>query len=347
VEWVDCSDIFFANNLHDEAEYCSVKAIDSLGKLPGMPAIPWTKVISVFVRGRLAPVASREQGRLNFLAIADRLSDAKSALTALRQQRGQTAKSTTVLTQADVSLSESIMLARDSSRYSRVQLAAKFRKYNPFKGEFKWDRPEIAVGIMNEHLLKYPDDTAALCVRASAFGDLGMFDLGIADAKAALKINPENIIALTTAGRLLLGANEGFEAWTYIKKAFDSRPSLPSAAMLLTSCAVSAMKPNLSEKQEKLVSVRRRYVSSIIGEQSVEHSRSGESNLDRITIQFLIFNLKFVEVIKFVQEIESEGHHHNFRHWNDEIDRAILRAGQSIKQNREQAEKITKDVFPD
>jgi hypothetical protein len=200
---------------------------------------------------------------------------------------------------------------------------------------------------MNEHLLTHPEDVAALVVKAGAQGDLGLWREAVTTIEQAVKLEPENTFALVTYGRSLLGLGLGMKAWAPISKAYEIAPNLPTAAMLLMSCAQAKLEPNLSEADLSLLANRRSFAASIIrGSSSVDNPES-YINLDRITIEALLFDRRFVEAVVYVREISEEGRLPNTAFWEKEIDLAIIHGGKDIAKIRSDAARIRDDLFPD
>jgi len=346
LEWSECAEIFQKAGFSQEADYCSLRAIDSLGRLPGREPIKLREVLSIFIRGRLNEGAVTEKGKISLRKIAERLTDARTALQKIRQQRQEQKLSIGRMTEVDLALAKTILLARDGRRYSRVQLAAMFRRFDK-RRNFRWDKPTVSISLMNEHLLAHPEDVAALVVKAGAQGDLGLWREAVTTIEQAVKLEPENTFALVTYGRSLLGLGLGMKAWVPISKAYEIAPNLPTAAMLLMSCAQAKLEPNLSEADLSLLANRRSFAASIIrGSSSVDNPES-YINLDRITIEALLFDRRFVEAVVYVREISEEGRLPNTAFWEKEIDLAIIHGGKDIAKIRSDAARIRDDLFPD
>lgn len=346
-EWSECSDLFYKHELFFEADECAVKAINALGKLPGKEEVKWRTAVSVFVRGRLGSVARNEQSRRNLRNIADSLQTAKKSIEALREHRIRQQSPVAALEDADVALAESILLAGDSSQRSRVQLAATFRNYNRGAKKFRWEQPLIAIGLMNDHLGRYPDDSAAKIVRASAQGDLGNWDEAWAEIYNVLKDEPENEIALSTGGRILIGMGSGYDAWDLILQAYQLKPSLPLVALLLMSTAKALTYEELDESQIEVMTDRRELAANLMADATAQSGRSGDNNLVRIGLRLMIFNKAFVEAIKFAEEMQADGLENNFAYWHKAIDDAILRSGQNVAEVRMKAAQVKVDLYPD
>lgn len=346
IEWSECAEIFQKAGFAEEADYCSLRAIDSLGKLPGREPIKLREVLSIFIRGRLHEGAVTEKGQVSLRKIAERLSDARDALRKIKEQRHDNKLSISRMTEVDVALAKTILLARDGRRYSRVQLAAMFRRFDK-RRKFRWDKPSVSIALMNDHLSKHVDDVAALVVKAGAQGDLGLWHEAKLTVEHAVKLAPEDTFALVTYGRVLLGLGLGMDAWIPISKAFEIRPNLPTAAMLMMSCAQAKLESDLSNEDLSLISERRAFAASIMRSSAEGDDQYSFTNLDRITIEALLFDRRFVEVVVFVREIHEEGRLPNADYWNKEIDLAIIHSGKDVIKIRSEAAKIRDDLFPD
>ena len=96
-----------------------------------------------------------------------------------------------------------------------------------------------------------------------------------------------------------------------------------------------------------LLANRRSFASSIIrGSSSVDNPES-YINLDRITIEALLFDRRFVEAVVYVREISEEGRLPNTAFWEKEIDLAIIHGGKDIAKIRSDAARIRDALFPD
>lgn len=346
VEWSECAEVFQKAGFVDEADHCSLRAIDSLGRLPGREPIQLREVLSIFIRGRLHEGAVTEQGKISLRRIAERLSDAKSALQKIREQRQANKQSISRMTEVDLALAKTILLARDGRRYSRVQLAAMFRRFDKRKN-FRWDKPSVSISLMDNHLRTHEHDVAAIVVKAGAQGDLELWREARDTIGLAVKLAPEDTFALVTYGRVLLGLGLGMQAWIPISKAYEIRPNLPTAAMLMMSIARSKLETNLSPNDLRLISSRRSFAADIIRGSSEGDEQKSFRNLDRITIEALLFDRRFVEAVVFVREIIEEGRLADPDYWNKEIDIAIIHAGKDVANIRSDAARIADDIFPD
>jgi tetratricopeptide (TPR) repeat protein len=346
VEWSECAEIFQKSGFPDEADYCSLRAIDSLGRLPGREPIKLREVLSIFIRGRLHDGAVTEKGQVSLRKVANRLSDARDALQKIREQRQENKLSISRMTEVDLALAKTILLARDGRRYSRVQLAAMFRRFDK-RRKFRWDKPSVSISLMNEHLSKHQNDVAALVVKAGAQGDLGLWHEAKTTIEQAIKLAPEDTFALVTYGRVLLGLGLGMKAWIPISKAYEIRPNLPTAAMLMMSCAQAKLESNLSSEDLSVIEGRRAFAAQIIRKSADSSDQDSLMNLDRITIEALLFDRRFVEVVVFVREIHEEGRLPNADYWNKEIDMAIIHSNRDVTKIRSEAAKIRDDLFPD
>jgi hypothetical protein len=373
IEWSDCSEIFYRTGHDKESEECSLRAISSLGKMPGLEPIKVREVLSNFVRGRLRDDLISEQGKFSLRRIADRLADARLALGKLRNQLRPSGKGPTYFTTADSSLAETIMLANDPDRRreTTVQLAARFRKFDKFKQDFRWGKPTVALNILKEHLLLNPEDCTAFYVMASAQGDLGLWHEARKSSQTAVLLLERRLkllevpskgspvseearkrvklsltFALNTHGRVLLGLNLGMEAWEPLYRSYQLTEQRSVAAMLHLSCGIAAV-GHLDARDRQTLWSRRAFVSGLNKSANKDEQKRNYKNLDRIAIQFLLFDMHFVEAILFVSEASREGRLDNGAFWNKEIDSAILQAGQSIPRIRAEASAVDRDLFPD
>ncbi len=372
IEWSDCSEIFFKAGYDRESEECSLKAISALGKIPALEPIKVREVLSNFVRGKLRDDLISEHGKFSLRRIADRLADARLALDKIRQQLRPFSKGPAHLTTADSSLAETIMLANDPDRKKEttIQLAARFRKFDKYKQEFRWGKPTVALNLIKEHLKLYPQDCAAYVVMASAQGDLGLWPEALESSRTAVALSERRLeslqahsqkstvsedsrkraeisltISLTTQGRVLGGLNLWMEAWEPLFRSYQITERRSVAAMLYASCGIAGA-GNLDVRERQTLSSRRAFVSGLNRSANKDEQERNFKNLDRIAIQFLIFDLHFLEAIIYVKEAENEGRLDNAVFWNQEIDAAILKAGQSIPGIRGEASAFEEDLFP-
>lgn len=372
IEWSDCSEIFFKAGYDEESEACSLRSISSLGRMPGLEPIKVREVLSNFVRGRLRDDLISEHGKLSLRRVADRLADARLSLGKIRSQSRPSSKNPSYLSTVDTSLAETIMLANDpdTKRETTVQLAARFRKFDKYKQEFRWGKPTVALNLLREHLLENPEDCTAFVVMASAQGDLGLWVEALKSSQMAVMILDKRMtlleglaqrspisedarkrvelsltFALNTHGRVLLGLNLGIEAWEPLYRSYQISERRAVAAMLHLSCGIAAI-GKLDASDRQTLSSRRAFVSGLSKSTNNDEQKRNYKNLDRIAIQFLIFDMHFVEAILFVKEASSEGRLDNGTYWNQEIDSAILRAGQSISSIRLKASAVHDDLFP-
>ncbi len=344
LEWSECAEVFQKEGFPLEADYCAIRAIDSLGKLPGREPIRIREVLSIFIRGRIHDEAVTERGKISLRRIAERLSDARSALQKIREQRQAKKQSILRMTEVDVALAKTILLARDGRKYSRVQLASMFRRFDKRKS-YRWGKPQVSISLMDEHLRVYVDDVAALVVKAGAQGDLGLWQDSRGTIELALKLNPEDTYALVTYGRVLLGIGLGMDAWHPILKAYELKPNLPTAAMLIISCAQAKLE-KYREQDLSEIARRRACAVSIIRKTSSVEDPESFINLDRIIIESLLFDRRFVEAVVYVREVREEGRLPNSDYWEKEIDMAIIRSGMDVSKIRNEASRVSDDIFP-
>jgi bifunctional DNA-binding transcriptional regulator/antitoxin component of YhaV-PrlF toxin-antitoxin module len=339
--------LFYKHGFDEQADDCALRAIDSLGRVPGIEPIKIREVLSIFIRGQLKEDSISADGRVNLKRLSDRLSDARFALKRIKEQRQSRKQDAKQMQEADIALSETIMLARDEKRYSRVQLAARFRRFNKYRKNFTWDKPAVAIQLMQEHIEKYPRDVAALNVKSAAHGDLEQWQLGKVSVETALQLEPTNTYSLNTYGRILLGMRLGLEAWAPLEKAYALKPELPTAAMLFISCAVAARQSGLSSLERAEIRNRRAYVAKILRTSEETNSERSFQNLNRIAMQYLILEKCFLEAIVFVREMTEEGRMSNPDYWEQEIDLAITRDGKLFQAVRAEALNWKDDLFPD
>jgi hypothetical protein len=115
--------------------------------------------------------------------------------------------------------------------------------------------------------------------------------------------------------------------------------------MLHLSCGLAAI-GQLDVRDRQTLSSRRAFVSGLNKSADKDEQKRNYKNLDRIAIQFLIFDMHFIEAILFVNEASREGRLNNSAFWNQEIDSAIIQSGQSIPRIRAEASAFDRDLFP-
>lgn len=346
-EWSDASHLFYSSGYPTQADYCSLRAIDSLVQIHGKETKNFRHAFAQFVRARLGTVTLIYKGRVHEGQLRRLLKDIKFSVLQTRERRRAKGNDFYSLKKAHDALEQTENNLTGSSGWEKRQLASNFRKFSKFKNYYRWDKPEVSVALMNQRIASFPNDGAAWNIKAAAHGDLEDWTAASAAVHAGLRINPADRYLLVTQGRILIGMGNGFDAWepliTVLRKSF----SVPVAAMLMTSCGIARLQPNLSQDQLTIISERRRFVSGLIESLPEGAESYGEVDLEILGLQMLITDGKFVEAVVFVRELDEEGWLDKADYWNWEIDSAIKRAGLAPTTIRFEASKFKGDYFPD
>jgi hypothetical protein len=115
--------------------------------------------------------------------------------------------------------------------------------------------------------------------------------------------------------------------------------------MLIISCAQAKLE-KYREQDLSEIARRRAYAGSIIRKTSSVEDPESFINLDRIIIESLLFDRRFVEAVVYVREIREEGRLPNSDYWEKEIDMAIIRSGMDVSKIRNEASRVSDDIFP-
>ena len=345
-EWSEAAETFYISGHNSQAEYCTIRAIDSLVRLHGQDVKSFKNSFAIFVENRLSAVTTIYQGRVNQKLLIRLLNDIKFGVWQTKEHRRARKENFAILKPAYDALKETTDLLGSKSRWDRPKLASRFRKFVSYQNSFRWNKPELSVALMDETLASTPTDLVALTMKASALGDLGNWDSAKQAIESALEIDSRNSFSLIVYGRILLGMGWGFKAWDPLYEAIKIEFKIPVAAMLMTSCGVARLEEGLTPTQLKTLSDRRNYISNILQEFTYKEDFKGDVNLELLSLQMLISDGKFVEAIIFVRELEREQWLDRPDYWNWEIDNSIKRAGLSPSQVRFEAEKRQGDFFP-
>lgn len=345
--WSEAAEIFYISGHGKEADYCTLRAIDSLVRLHGGDVKNFKISFALFVQDRLSAISTINQGRVNQKLLIRLLNDIKFGVWRTKEHRRARNEKFSILKPAYDALSETTDLLRSKSRRDRPKLASLFRKFVRYQSSYRWNKPELTVAFMEEQLAGNQRDVVAWTIKASAHGDLGQWQSALKSIEAALEIDPRGPYALTVYGRILLGLGLGFKAWDPLYEALEIEFTIPVAAMLMTSCGIARLEENLTLAQLQTISDRRNFVSSLLEQSSDKEDLKGNVNFELLALQMLISDSKFVEAIIFVRELEREHWLDSPDDWNWEIDAAIKRAGLSPAEVRLEAEKRQGDFFPD
>lgn len=222
-EWRECANILIECNEPEAAADCIVFAVETI---------------------RSSHINSSELHRLigDYLGLrAERLgswSNAKSFLWKLFEdldQRQKTAKAdgnARFASHLDSEIAELLMLASDSSKYARVRLAAKLRKPKPAEKRIRWNRPNLALRIINEVLAANAGDKFALNTRAAVHMDMGNLGDALEDGLASLRLDDNDPSTHAIVASIYLAMHEIDRAWEHACRAFDLKPSPIGAAQV-------------------------------------------------------------------------------------------------------------------
>lgn len=351
LEWNEASEILFHHGYESEGADCALRAIDALASFPKIEQIHLRNIISRFVKGHLNEEELKSQGKISLSRLATRFRAARAELAQLRYQRKNLKQRTATLVEADLEIENSINDADGGGPHERVRLAKMLRKFNKYKEEYRWDKPSLAVTLMEEQLAQSPNNVAARNLLASALGDLGQWDRAEAEAWTALGIVADDTeqrnFMLHTMGRILNGKGDGYRAWGFLKEAMDHKHQASTAAMLNISCALAELQENLTTEQRGVLQSRRKYISNLLEMFDKRDKNSAEAILVRITMQALVFEERFVEALVYMRELTEEGRTIRSSYWDKEVNGAIIRTKGSVKKVRLQAGRVIKDLFPD
>ena len=151
-----------------------------------------------------------------------------------------------VRTESLNSVSELLLLINDPSVESRVRLSSRLRKF---------ERSDLAIDIATSAIKIEQNNSAALVTLSSAYLDEGLIEEARKRIGQALKVNPNDGIALVVASRVEQESGNPKESLLYAKSAYLLAINRYSAHRLLAAAVIAKDTDAFEDARKEIASI--------------------------------------------------------------------------------------------
>lgn len=332
-EWQDCANVLVECGDLDGASDCLVFAVENV-RTSRIYDPSFHRIIGEYVGIRAEKFASMSTSRA---FVWNLLEDLRSL-----QKSARLSKRHRFVSRLDSEIAELLILASDSSRFAKTRLAAKFRKRRPGESKVRWNRPGIAMKIVNEVLTENPNNNFALNTRAAIHRDVGNLTDALADAGASLTVNEEHAATHSLLASLFLDLEDLDPAWHHAMRAFEIQPNTIAAAQLWL-CFSYCIKARHTPPEFVYLEDLRELVERLQPE-----SKESRTAVQIAVVKMLCSRGAFLQALQSLAEFHRESWGGRTSYWEDFIRKEAHLSNPKLHLPKlEESLSVTEDYFPD
>jgi tetratricopeptide (TPR) repeat protein len=236
LEWERCYSIFVKVNNLEKATDCLVLGIEAIRRPADKTNL--AQLIGDWISLQIDNEGRSEQKGPWLQKFADRLRREQGNALVLRHDKFASYLDSEIREASE--MAEALILAKDGSKYALLRLAKKLRKPKKYDKFIRWNRPSLALEILNELLVENEKNSYARNCRAAVHLDLGNITDSLSDSLQSIRQNPRDKAALLVNASAHLEIGSGTSAWEPLTRAWAIEKSTFTLAMMLMAIGMIA-----------------------------------------------------------------------------------------------------------
>ena len=317
LEWERCYAIFAKAGLIEKAADCLVFGIEEIRK-PG-DRTNLAEMVGDYISLQIDNDNKEPKGPW-LRRLADRLRQSQREARSRRQDRFASYLDNEIHEASE--MAEALILAKNGTKYALLRLAKKLRKPRKYDKFIRWNRPRLALQILNELLDSNSKNSYARNCRAAVHLDLGNITDSLADSEESIAQKANDRAAWLVNASAHLAAGDGARAWKPLTAGWSLQKTPPVLAMMFIAISFISKKNQPVPQGHSSVRAWREWISIEMASLAGMPDSDSFQKVAQIACLQTLCNLNlYLDALQFLAELHRENWDGPTDFWDKEIRR--------------------------
>jgi hypothetical protein len=344
LEWERCYAIFAKAGYLEKAADCLVHGIEEIRK-PGDRTI-LAEMVGDYISLQIENDSKEPKGPW-LKKLADRLRQRQREARGKRQDRFASYLDSEIHEATE--MAESLILAKNGAKYALLRLAKKLRKPRKYDKFIRWNRPKLALQILNELLEANSKNSYARNCRAAVHLDLGNITDSLADSDASIAQNANDRAAWLVNASAHLANGDGASAWKPLTAGWSLQKTPPVLAMMFVAIGLISKRNQPVPRGHSSVMAWREWIEIELASLADTSDPTNFQKVAQIACLQTLCNLGlFLDALQFLAELHRESWDGSTDFWDQEVRKlAKMQDPKSVLPKLQDLIDSPEDFYPD